>query len=385
MKSTFSEKKHSNDRNEKKTREELYLPKIHYIAVDDWMKKLGKKTFCYWLELLTLVDRTPEGKEKFGNYSTVPRSFENLYNKVFKISSPTFYNNIIKPLWNYGLIDIRDWKESSKIGTKPKNINVYEYPKNSPELAKKPLKKFRDYDKDYSSVSAKSGRLGGKLRQGSGITAKNEKGFTTKGKEDLTLSKINKSYQIPIKIKGKNNLTLTVKNSSPLRFKKIKAINYTNTRVNRTNARVNSSNKKEFEEEEKINDIKTQKPEKYDQDKIMDDFQIDRLIDHLNKNGFHESQIKAIVKLLEERKIFSFTPKVIDRQIAHMSAEMKNGNLSFSSKEGIASYFVNGLMSLMTQSKIVNIHERKKMIKEQERFAKSINRDTSVYYNWLEE
>lgn len=101
-----------------KPRDDLYL-KFYYPAVDlfredSWVKVLGPKTFVCWLQLLTMVDRSPAGYDKYENTQTVPRSLEGLA-KLFGISRPIFYGQVIKPLWNYGLIDLEEWQEQKKL------------------------------------------------------------------------------------------------------------------------------------------------------------------------------------------------------------------------------------------------------------------------------
>src|SRR5699024_5657142 len=55
------------------------------------------------------------------------------------------------PLWNFGLIDIVEYKDSFNKGQKPMNIVVYEYPQNDVTKKYEPLEQIRDYDKDYHS------------------------------------------------------------------------------------------------------------------------------------------------------------------------------------------------------------------------------------------
>lgn len=135
-------------------REDLFTI-IYYATVDpflkgNWASVLGEKTFVNWLRLLTLVDRSDAAPVKYGNDMTVPRSLESLA-KVLGMSKPTLYKQVIKPLWNHGLIDLEEWHEQKKIGTKALNIIVYLYPQNNPNLKGQPLERVRDYDKDYHS------------------------------------------------------------------------------------------------------------------------------------------------------------------------------------------------------------------------------------------
>jgi hypothetical protein len=113
----------------KKERNELQLPTLHYIAADDWIDKLGYETFGVWLKMNTWVDRkSPDRK----NDNTIPTSLKKTWEKL-GMGKKKFYQKIIRPLWNYGLIDIVEYKDSKNKGTNPMNILVYESPKNSYE------------------------------------------------------------------------------------------------------------------------------------------------------------------------------------------------------------------------------------------------------------
>ncbi|WP_126430062.1 hypothetical protein [Brevibacillus marinus] len=140
----------------KRTRGELRLPQLHFIAMDDWVKKLGHRAFIAWLQFYTFVDRTDSSTK-----DSIPKSMKDLAKKL-EVSEPTLYNTIIRPLWNYGMIDI---KERLVGKTTYKNIIVYEYPQNDPALSTKPLEKIRDYDRDYHSVQKAGGKLGAKMKQ----------------------------------------------------------------------------------------------------------------------------------------------------------------------------------------------------------------------------
>lgn len=140
----------------KRTRGELRLPQLHFIAMDDWVKKLGNRAFIAWLQFYTFVDRTNSDTK-----DSIPKSMKELAKKL-EVSEPTLYNTIIRPLWNFGLIDIKE----HVIGkTTYKNIIVYEYPQNDPALSTKPLEKIRDYDTDYHSVQKAGGKLGAKKKR----------------------------------------------------------------------------------------------------------------------------------------------------------------------------------------------------------------------------
>lgn len=137
----------------KKSRNELQLPILHFVVVDDWMPKLGK-SFELWLKLHTLADRSDSARQ----FDLVPRSMKNLA-AYLEISEQTLYRRIA-PLWEFGLVDIIEYEGSYKTGQKPKNIIVYEYPKNEKSLSVAPLEKCRDWKTDYSP-NVQFGKIGG--------------------------------------------------------------------------------------------------------------------------------------------------------------------------------------------------------------------------------
>src|SRR5699024_1627795 len=120
----------------KKKREELQLPILTFVCADDWIDKLGNDAFVAWLKFYGWCDRSNERINK--EMDVIPRSFSNLM-KELGMGSKKFYNKVIRPLWNYGLIDIEEYTESQQDGTKPNNIIVYEYPQNDITKRYKPL------------------------------------------------------------------------------------------------------------------------------------------------------------------------------------------------------------------------------------------------------
>jgi hypothetical protein len=201
----------------KTPRNEVPLPQLHFVACDDWMKKLGNTAFCAWLTLWTLADRRDKERE----YDRVPRNMNELA-KDLGISKPTFYNNVVKKLWDYGFIDLVEYELPLK-GSKenPVNIIVYRYPQNKYELATKPLEKIRDYETEYKkevreyksflgkkSAPAKESQLknltggndGSQLKNLTGSQLKNLTGSQLKNLTDQYIFKINKK-----KINKNNN------------------------------------------------------------------------------------------------------------------------------------------------------------------------------------
>lgn len=383
----------------KRSREELRLPQLHFVVADDWIEKLGAKSFCYWLKLLSLVDRKDEAIDKYGNKSTVPRSFEDLYTNIFKISSPTFYANVVKPLWNYGLIEIAEWEASTKVGTKPKNIIVYEYPRNSFELSVKPLKKYRDYDKDYSSNSAKYGRIGGGIRKNNSKHTKNKNISKSKGESIFTLYKINKNNKITVKTKGKNNLNVTVKKLLPSRVKKIKPINYTNTHVNASNTHVNVSNIKPKEEEKEINNINTSEQDSLDssnnknQDPVLniiqEHFMFLELGDFLHDKGFGSETITQTILKTYQNGVTFFRIEDVEKQYKHMMEKKDQGLVD--NHNNFPLYFANGLHMRAEQTDSMEKYQKEKdrqyelAMERREEAKKQAEQNRQLYYNWLED
>jgi hypothetical protein len=146
----------------KKERNELYLPALRYIVTDDWIEKLGHDAFVAWLKMHTWVDRRDENRE----HDRVPYTLEDTWKKL-GMGKKKFYEKIIRPLWNYCLIDVVEYEASTRKTQKPKNIIVYESPMNLHETEIKPLVKLRDYDMEYGSASQIYGRKGGRPYEGS--------------------------------------------------------------------------------------------------------------------------------------------------------------------------------------------------------------------------
>lgn len=132
----------------KKKREELQLPILHFIAADDWIDKIGMDAFRAWLKFYTWCDRSDARKDP--DNDVIPNSLNQIMKKL-NVGKKKFYNAIIRPLWNYGFIDLSEYEESSVKGNKPVNIVVYEYPQNDISKKYEPLEKIRDYDNDYES------------------------------------------------------------------------------------------------------------------------------------------------------------------------------------------------------------------------------------------
>lgn len=129
------------------------LPPLYFVAMDDWIEKIGEKSFMLYLKLYTQVDRT-------GEQHVLRTNTKNLIKKL-GVSKATYYR-LLAPLYEYGLIDLVEHAESNIKGqSKPVNIIVHKYPQNEFKRATMPLEKCRDWEKrteENYSFTKKGGR-----------------------------------------------------------------------------------------------------------------------------------------------------------------------------------------------------------------------------------
>jgi|GEM_PF-1671939 len=121
----------------------ISFPSIDPMMMLDWLPKLGEKAFLAWLQLHSW-------KQNVSSTSPVLPLSINRIIKRLKVGNSTFYDQILRPLWNYGLIDLQ------KIHPKKKGqqLILYTYPNNDPEKASSPLLQLRDYDFDSPKAKA---------------------------------------------------------------------------------------------------------------------------------------------------------------------------------------------------------------------------------------
>lgn len=186
-----------------KKREELQLPVLHFVTADDWIDKLGYEAFCAWLKFYTWCDRSQERSNKEND--VVPTSFKKIMERL-GIGRKKFYNSVIRPLWNYGLIDIVEYTDSNNEGQKPMNIIVYEYPQNDITKKYQPLEKIRDYDDEYTSNARTFAKQGGRKKNecSGGVSHGNRGGFHTETEGGFTQKPNNDSNSIT---NDSNNIT----------------------------------------------------------------------------------------------------------------------------------------------------------------------------------
>lgn len=148
----------------KKTRNELQLPILHFVCMDDWIEKIGDKAFTAWLKFYTWCNREEDENGNRPDDDVIPYSLTKVQKRL-GVGKDTFYNKILKPLWNHGLIDVFEYKSEGWKGQGNVNIIVYEYPQNEHALSTKPLEKIRDYDTDYTSQAKTFAKLGGRPKK----------------------------------------------------------------------------------------------------------------------------------------------------------------------------------------------------------------------------
>ena len=107
----------------KKISNELRLPTLHFIVADNWIDTLGVDTFRAWLKFHTYVDRTDADRD----FDRIPMSLQDTWIKL-GMGKKKFYEKVIRPLWEHGLIDLVEYEGSKRNTQKPVNIIVYDYP-----------------------------------------------------------------------------------------------------------------------------------------------------------------------------------------------------------------------------------------------------------------
>ncbi|WP_392355836.1 hypothetical protein PSR14_31225 (plasmid) [Bacillus sp. A01H] len=152
----------------KKTRNELQLPILHFVCMDDWIEKLGDKAFTAWLKFYTWCNREEDAHGNRPEDDVIPSSLTKVQKRL-GVGKDTFYNKILKPLWNHGLIDVFEYKSEGWKGQGNVNIIVYEYPQNNYDLAVQPLEQIRDYDTDYTSQAKVFAKLGGRPKKDASV------------------------------------------------------------------------------------------------------------------------------------------------------------------------------------------------------------------------
>src|SRR5699024_2591837 len=147
----------------KVSRNELELTTLQFVVMGQWVDVIGERALFAWLKMYTWCKRDEDTERNQWEEARIPTSYNNIIKRL-GVGRDTFYNRILKPLWNVGLIDIEVFEDSKVKGVKPMNIIVYKYPQNSKSLAHEELGVIRNYDKDYQSTSKTFDKKGGRRR-----------------------------------------------------------------------------------------------------------------------------------------------------------------------------------------------------------------------------
>ncbi|KIU04563.1 RepA protein [Bacillus subtilis] len=350
----------------KKNRNEHNLPILYFNVADDWIDKLGNDAFVAWLKFYSWCDRSPERIDP--DNDVVPSSLSKIMKRL-GVGKKKFYNQIIRPLWNYGLIDLVEYEHSIQSGNKPLNIIVYEYPQNNRQKKYEPLEQVRDYDKDYNTSSRGFAKQGGRKNKNISSDGFQKKpGVVSHGNQGWFPEETGGGFP------GKHN------NDS-------NNINNDSNNINNDSNNIFSSSslkpKKNDDDEKKANRIKSL------QQAVKQDDKLRELAVFLYENDIEWRYIEDIVLLIHNRQI-PFTRRAAVQQLEWMFQKMKTETIS-----NFVIYFVNGLKDKSVNDKAVNKYENdydafwnakinmvKKDIKENETKKKEY-KSTVPFYDWV--
>src|SRR5690625_1907787 len=80
-------------------REELELPTLHFVVVDQWIDVIGEKALLAWLRMYSWCDRSNSNntEQNLWEEAKIPSSINKIIKKL-GVGRDTFYNKILKPL-----------------------------------------------------------------------------------------------------------------------------------------------------------------------------------------------------------------------------------------------------------------------------------------------
>lgn len=131
---------------------------------NSWLSTIGEKGFIGWLQLLSMTLQQ-ENLAKDGASVEYPTKKEILLK--LGVSEKTFNRNILRPLFEVGLLDVFEDAQKNKLrkrGVPSSRIVVYRYPFNKRENLFKPLQIVRSFDTDYNSKAKLLGILGQQIK-----------------------------------------------------------------------------------------------------------------------------------------------------------------------------------------------------------------------------
>lgn len=384
-------------------REELELPTLHFVVMDQWLDVIGEKAFIAWLKFYTWCDRDRNKGDKLVDInlweqSKVPYSFQQMIKKL-GVGRDTFYNKIIKPLWNVGLIDIEEYEDSKNTGQKPMNIIVYKYPQNNKSLSFAKIKEIRNYDTDYSSTAKSFAKKGGrpkkeKSNDGNDLTVPvdNVDNHSLEGGSQIEQGGFSLGTGGGSQI-GDNNIFNSISNS----------LNNFNNTLNDINNNFNSSSSKQPSGKNIYNNPTLGNNEE-------EEFEINPFVIQFLKNGlkYNDFIVSDIIKHMKLNKIHSFSKTEMEnqaRRIIKWVSENKQEIREF------GMFFVNGILKhepsrilLDQEATLQKIEQERKEQREIEEFIKlyyekenkyptqeeisqrnmTNYKKEDIFYNWLE-
>jgi hypothetical protein len=357
-------------------RSELELPTLHFVVMDQWVDVIGEKALFSWLKMYTWCKRDEQDSEvNLWEQAKIPTSMNKIIKKL-GVGRDTFYNKILKPLWNVGLIDIEEYQHSENEGLKPMNVIVYKYPQNEKALSHKPIEIIRDYNSDYHSeaktFTKKGGRPKGKSKENESISnddideaLKNLEGKQGSSEIELGLFS-NRTRVVPEQNYGLfSNRTM---GSSQIEhnnsFNSLSnSLNKFYNLLNNLNNHYNSSSK-DIESENDIvaidhNDIKEEEENRFD-------IQIDPATISFLENEYSNYIVKDIVKHMRKNNINSFTPEEMKMQKRRCEIYISKNKKEIGE---FGYFFVNGILKYAPSREVIirenNIEKEAKARTEQ--------------------
>lgn len=330
----------------KKKRKDLRLPILHYTVADDWVDKLGYSAFVAWLKFHTWVNRADEKLEDI-NRAKIPMSMEKVAEKL-GVGKTTLYTKIVPVLWEYGLIDLIEYEDSTRKSQKPVNIIPYDYPQNNSALEKEILEKCRDWKKDYNTRATFYARKGGR-----NIVVE----------APLNRSKIRTVDGSQIRtVDGSKTRTVTVQENEPN--------NYTNNSINISNDFINHSSNNLLMDDEETPPTNIV---------INEDTMLEGALlkSELLKFDLEETVIIQIVQIAEELEI-SLYPHEIGLQLRDMKIELE---IEMKTITNYPLYFIKGIM--MKRQTWLN-NKKQLMLERLNQTSEKENRQPVKMSNWLE-
>lgn len=356
-------------------REELELPTLHFVVMDQWIDVIGDKALFAWLKMYTWCDRDRSKDDKpvdlnLWEQSKIPDSLTKIAKRL-GVGNGTFYNKMLKPLWNVGLIDIEEWTEDPRSGQKAMNVIVYKYPQNNKALSFTKIEEIRNYDTDYSSTARSfAKKSGGRPKKEEQEVPNSEKQGASQIEGGGLL--VQKGGASQIEGGGFSNRTggaSQIEDSNIL----TPSFNALNTSYHNLNSYPNIPNSSSSS-----NAVKTFKEEEEEKNYIINTQNMAYMIltDFLIEAGIDQVTVNKTIAELSQFNIDLFIMEDVEKQFEHMMFKKQSGERIFD----FPKYFAKGLKDLTVQSN-ANRHYQAQKLQEYE--AAKQNTKPVKFYNWL--